>query len=268
MNTRFTLRIAAVAVAALFAGGAAYAGGYDGHDHGDQGGVVVKGLITVNAAAGASTSNVQATGDVSAGPSLMGGDSGMGSGMGSGHPPSPPSQGPTMNSTIGNNAAQGAKGNIALNSAAGMQNAQANDASIARIAAQSVFGSASVGNLQTAYGNSMGSSGPSGGFSTNAALGDSALKGASGNIAVNVAAGVGNAQSNGMAITQSANPTLALATATSVQQASGNYEHGLFTNTASIGGDALMNASGNIGVNVASGVGNLQHNGLSMIVAP
>ena len=268
MNTRFTARIAAVAVAALFAGGAAYASGpgdHDGPGHGDQGGVVVKGLITVNAAAGASTNNVQNTGNAAVGPSSMDMGSGMGSGMG--HNP-PPSQGPNMNSTIGNNAGQNASGNIALNSAAGMQNLQANDASVARIAAQSVFGSASVANLQGASGNSMGSGGPFGSFSTNAALGDNALHGASGNIAVNVAAGVGNAQSNGMAITQSANPTLALATATSVQQAGGNIEQGSFTNTAAIGGNALMGASGNIGVNVASGVGNLQHNGLSMIVAP
>jgi hypothetical protein len=71
-----------------------------------------------------------------------------------------------------------------------------------------------------------------------------------------------------MAVTQSANPVLAMATATNVQSASGNTQSGNFTNTAAIGGNALMNASGNIGVNVASGVGNLQHNGLSLIVAP
>ncbi|PBJ84225.1 adhesin [Lysobacteraceae bacterium NML93-0399] len=39
------------------------------------------------------------------------------------------------------------------------------------------------------------------------------------------------------------------------------------TNTASLSGDAFANASGNIGVNVAAGSGNLQSNSLSMAVA-
>lgn len=39
------------------------------------------------------------------------------------------------------------------------------------------------------------------------------------------------------------------------------------TNTASLSGSAFSNASGNIGVNVASGTGNLQANSLSMAVA-
>ena len=39
------------------------------------------------------------------------------------------------------------------------------------------------------------------------------------------------------------------------------------TNTASLSGSAFSNASGNIGVNVSSGTGNLQANSLALAVA-
>jgi hypothetical protein len=39
------------------------------------------------------------------------------------------------------------------------------------------------------------------------------------------------------------------------------------TNTASLSGGAFSNASGNIGVNVSSGTGNLQANSLALAVA-
>ena len=39
------------------------------------------------------------------------------------------------------------------------------------------------------------------------------------------------------------------------------------TNTASLSGNAFQNASGNIGINVASGTGNQQANSLAMAVA-
>jgi hypothetical protein len=261
MKTLFNAKMTAVAVAVLFAGGAAYASGpgdHGGHDGNDQG-FSLGGRITVNAGAGASVNSAQDTGDVV----LMLGNSGDHGGQGD-HGDHGNAPGTTIQAAIGNNAANGAKGNIALNSAAGMQNVQSNDAAVAAIAAQNVFGTASVANAQSAMGNGLSGNN----YTVTASLGDSALAGSSGNIAVNVAAGVGNAQSNGMAVTQSANPVLAMATATNVQTASGNTQSGNFTNTAAIGGNALMNASGNIGVNVASGVGNLQHNGLSLIVAP
>ncbi len=258
MKNLLNARMTAIAVAVLFAGGVAYAGGPNDHGGDGQGS---GGNITVDAAAGASVDSSQGTGDVML---TLGGSSDHGSqggqgGQGGNNPPST-----TIQASIGNNAGSGAKGNIGLNSAAGMQNVQSNDAAVAAIAAQNVFGTASVANAQTATGNSLGGNN----YTVTASLGDSALAGSSGNIAVNVVAGVGNAQSNGMAITQSANPVLAMATATNVQTASGNTQTGNFTDTAAIGGNALMNASGNIGVNVASGVGNLQHNGLSLVVAP
>ena len=47
----------------------------------------------------------------------------------------------------------------------------------------------------------------------------------------------------------------------------GNLSLGDGDNTASASGDALSAASGNIGANIAAGVGNAQHNGLSIAVA-
>ena len=269
MNTHFNARLVAVAVATLFAAAAAQAGpsgpydGHDGHDGHDQGGIVVKGSITVGASAGAQVDSTQNTGGVLVSAPMSyppGGDHGDGGDGGHGNPPTPANG---MQASVGNSAGASAKGNVGLNSAAGAQNVQSNDTAIAAIAATNVFGAASVANTQGANGNSL-----SGNNSTAAALGDSALSGASGNVTANVAAGVGNAQSNGMAITKSANPVLAMATATNAQIASGNTESGSFSNTAAINCSALANAAGNIGVNVASGVGNLQHNGLSLIQAP
>jgi hypothetical protein len=40
--------------------------------------------------------------------------------------------------------------------------------------------------------------------------------------------------------------------------------NGQFTGSSLLGAGALAGATGNIGVNIASGVGNLQHNGLAV----
>jgi hypothetical protein len=47
-------------------------------------------------------------------------------------------------------------------------------------------------------------------------------------------------------------------------QASTMMVAGQFQGTAMLGSNALYNASGNIGVNIAGGAGNLQHNGLAI----
>jgi hypothetical protein len=39
---------------------------------------------------------------------------------------------------------------------------------------------------------------------------------------------------------------------------------GTFMGSATLGANALFGATGNIGVNIASGAGNLQHNGLAI----
>ena len=47
-------------------------------------------------------------------------------------------------------------------------------------------------------------------------------------------------------------------------QTAGASVNGQFTGSSLLGGGALAGATGNIGVNIASGVGNLQHNGLAV----
>jgi hypothetical protein len=47
-------------------------------------------------------------------------------------------------------------------------------------------------------------------------------------------------------------------------QTAGMTVTGQFQGTAMLGSNALANASGNIGVNIAGGAGNLQHNGLAI----
>ena len=99
---------------------------------------------------------------------------------------------------------------------------------------------------------------------------DNALEGAKGNIAVNVAAGDNNAQDNLAAITVSEQEkSMADAEIFKLQMSiqNGTLNKGN-TNTATLAGDALMNAAGNIGVNVAAGNNNAQSNMLAIAYAP
>lgn len=166
------------------------------------------------------------------------------------------------------NAMEGASGNIGVNVSAGVGNAQANDAALATIDSGRVFASAQVFGTQ----QSLLNEGTSwiGGFYS-AVMEDDALRDASGNIGVNIAAGVGNVQGNAMAGSVNSSGRYALASADSDQIADSNTwgtvtfaAHDLF---AVLGGNALSGASGNIGVNITAGVGNLQHNGLAIAAA-
>lgn len=163
------------------------------------------------------------------------------------------------------NAMEDASGNIGVNISAGTGNAQANDAALATIDSGRVFSSAQVFGTQQSLLNE-GTSFIGGYYS--AVMEDDALRDASGNIGVNIAAGVGNVQGNAMAASVNSSGRYALATADSDQIAEANVwgtatllSHDLF---AVLGGNAMSNASGNIGVNIAAGVGNLQHNGLAI----
>ena len=86
---------------------------------------------------------------------------------------------------------------------------------------------------------------------------------------LNVAAGVGNAQSNALAASVNGSGTIAKASADSEQLTFWNdlIAECDLDNTAFLNGSALSNAIGNIGVNIAAGIGNAQHNGLSIAVA-
>jgi len=166
-------------------------------------------------------------------------------------------------------AAAGASGNISINLAAGTGNLQGNATSIASSAAADVFSSATAGSRQSTMSN----------FaiqvdrSVNEAVMDAALAGASGNIGLNLAVGVGNTQSNQLSMSESGSSKLARAGVTIDQSAASNqgsassrYAAIDSGNTVRMMAGALSGASGNIGVSIAAGVGNAQTNALSVSV--
>jgi len=169
------------------------------------------------------------------------------------------------------NVLEKAAGNIGVNVSAGAGNAQSNDAALAAVDAKKVFASAMDFNKQHADGNTLTLDPKSASW---ASMGGTALKDAKGNIGVNIAAGAGNAQENALAASTNSSGTIAKATIDNEQSANGNKlrlnsscEAVDPLNAAGLGGSALAGAQGNIGVNIAAGVGNLQHNGLSIATA-
>ncbi len=168
------------------------------------------------------------------------------------------------------NALRGASGNIGANIAAGVGNAQANDVALSSVDGNRVFASAMVFNSQWTYGNGATDNGSADNqLFYNASVSDNVLASASGNIGLNVAAGVGNAQSNALAASVNSSGTIAKASADSEQWTEFNELLAWcdLDNSASLSGNALSSAVGNIGVNIAAGAGNAQHNGLSIATA-
>lgn len=109
------------------------------------------------------------------------------------------------------------------------------------------------------------------GNSNRASVDGNAANSATGNIGLNAAAGDNNVQANetALAVTDAARVFgMASAQVYNSQASFGNdtLNKGV-TNNASLGGSALANAVGNIGVNVASGSSNLQKNALSAATA-
>lgn len=94
---------------------------------------------------------------------------------------------------------------------------------------------------------------------------------ASGNIGMNVAAGDNNAQDNAAALSATdASFAFGMADAEVFVNQTGNQNATInqgVTNSAGVGDGAFRNASGNIGVNVASGSNNAQKNALAASVA-
>jgi hypothetical protein len=183
----------------------------------------------------------------------------------------------TMSATIDSNALAGASGNVGVNMATGIDNAQSNDAALSNMDAGPVFGNAQIYSTQSSDGKAK-----VGDFNFAASVNSGVLAGASGNIGVNVASGLGNVQNNSLAVAStttsgsggsmgpkgwgnsgSGDGGEAIASDQNCQTADAGVTGG-FTGSSYLGNGALAGASGNIGVNIASGVGNLQHNGLSV----
>ena len=169
----------------------------------------------------------------------------------------------TLNATTGAGAGWGVSGNLGINIAEGIDNAQSNDTSLASVDIGNVFGNAQVFNVQSSSGSAKINN-----FNLNASIGDNSLQNVSGNVGVNVASGIGNAQNNSLAGAVTTTPgyaatTAMVATDNNSQDASLAVK-GQFQGTAMLGAGALAGSTGNIGVNIAGGAGNLQHNGLAI----
>lgn len=171
---------------------------------------------------------------------------------------------------IESGAGAGATGNVGLNMAAGTGNLQGNAAAISSTEAKDVFANASAYANQSTMSNLT--------FnvedSSNDAILDAALSGASGNIGVNVAAGAGNTQSNQLSMIETGGSRVARSSVALDQTASGNqsenksqYDSSNSANNARMMTGALANARGNLGVSVSAGVGNAQANAMSVSVA-
>ena len=112
-----------------------------------------------------------------------------------------------------------------------------------------VLGSTRLSSLQD-----VGGSANAGALAAN--VGANVLRGASGNIGVNLAAGALNAQASQIALTTT--PQAAIAS----QQNLHTVAQLTSNTTAKLGAGSLAAVSGNVGMNIASGVGNAQFNGL------
>ncbi|MTI62900.1 hypothetical protein [Methylophaga sp.] len=119
------------------------------------------------------------------------------------------------------NGLQGASGNIGLNISAGTNNAQDNSAALSKVDAAFVFAAADSISNQNAERNEYAYKGNQ----FDATLGGNTLRNASGNIAVNIAAGNSNLQANSLAASVNTSGTMAESTVSSQQTLDHNVTH-------------------------------------------
>jgi len=183
--------------------------------------------------------------------------------------------------SIGDFAFSSARGNIGVNLASGDGNQQINTGALATINdLQFVFGAAAADAL--AYQDASANDTRNVGVQNSLVVGGSAFHSVSGNIGLNMAAGSNNQQKNVMTMSVTGNG-LAEATASALQKSGRNtvsydprseYDElsgsssirQLNVNSSVLEGMAFRGASGNIGVNAASGTGNQQANVMSLSV--
>lgn len=166
------------------------------------------------------------------------------------------------------NAGAGSVGNVGVNIATGNQNQQSNAGSLAANGKTHATSTAAVSATQDQGGN-LAVQMVNG--SNNVTMSDNALSGASGNIGANMTSGIFNQQQNNLAVS-SAKKALSSTSATSTKQSLGqnlsasvyNYGSEGNANNTAIGGSALSNAAGNVGVNQAAGISNQQSNSMAL----
>ncbi len=118
-----------------------------------------------------------------------------------------------------------------------------------------VFGSAKLSSTQVAGGSVSLAPSLVKSTSFDASIGAGAMDSVSGNVGVNVAAGALNVQANQIAVIDTPVADISSTqTVSAIVQLSGGGR-------ASLGADALVGVSGNVGMNLTAGVGNAQYNG-------
>ena len=176
----------------------------------------------------------------------------------------------TLTGSVQNNV-----GNVGVNVAGGLANQQKNDLAIALDPSEVDLVYASSGGSQLLYDNSYdidtGHHFPwldpkKIALGSTAKIKDS-VSGNTGNVGVNVTAGINNQQANGLAIANVDTATLALASAGGMQISQQNTltSYLPLKNDASMSGSVYGN-TGNIGVNLSAGIGNQQVNNLAIAV--
>lgn len=176
--------------------------------------------------------------------------------------------GVSNNATLNNQVLQYATGNIGVNNASGDSNQQGNTTAVSVVNGNDWDSSNATASLDSDQLTGTASYSLFG-VSTNAELENHVLQHASGNIAVNNAAGDNNQQGNGLAVAvNSDGDGMASASVDADQGAILNKGLSAFgvTNNAALENHVLEDASGNIGVNNAAGTGNQQGNFLAVAV--
>ncbi|WP_322047498.1 hypothetical protein [Paraburkholderia sp. J67] len=129
-----------------------------------------------------------------------------------------------------------------------------NSAALSADDGTTVFASAKLTTLQDIDGRAtLGASA--------ASVGQDVLRAASGNVGVNIAAGALNAQANQIALVST--PQAEIVTQQNVH-ATARISGMSGSGVAELGAGALAAVSGNVGINIASGVGNAQVNALAV----
>lgn len=155
-------------------------------------------------------------------------------------------------------------GNTGVNAAAGLGNQQKNDLAIAYDSGKTDVVWAKSGGAQLSLHNDFYVNSTWIPLVSKASLTNS-VYGNTGNTGVNVAAGVFNQQANGLALAVADSSDLAMAAAGGMQVMSGNYSSTFLplVNHSTVSGSVNSN-TGNVGVNVASGINNQQSNTMAI----
>ena len=175
----------------------------------------------------------------------------------------------TNNASLNNTVLQHASGNIGVNNAAGNGNSQGNALSVAVVSNHN-GATANAGSLQIGVGSTATSKEDN---TNNASINNKVLEDASGNVAVNNAAGDGNQQANDLSIAVNSKEHSGLADADTlgIQALNSNFvapdNSGATHNNASLSNDVLENASGNVTANNAAGFNNQQSNSGAIAVS-